>query len=74
MCGEAGSEQAFSPGVVSCANPESNMTVSRPALLAIIAVLGVVCVAAVGAYMHERNQRPGVEIRMDDRGLRIEGR
>ncbi len=50
------------------------MTVSRPALLAIIAVLGVVCVAAVGAYMHERNQRPGVEIRMDDRGLRIEGR
>jgi hypothetical protein len=50
------------------------MSVSRPTLLAIIAVLGVVCVAAIGAYMHERNQRPGMEIRVDERGVRIEGR
>ncbi len=50
------------------------MTLSRPMLLAIIAILGVVAVGAVAAYIQERNRSPGVEIRMDERGLRIENR
>lgn len=50
------------------------MTLSRPVLLAVIAILAVVSVGAIAAYMHERERTPGVEIRMDERGLRIEGR
>lgn len=50
------------------------MSLSRPALVAIIALLGLVSVAAIAAYVNERERSPGVEIRVDDRGLRIEGR
>lgn len=50
------------------------MSLSRPTLLAIVAVLGVVSVAAVAAYLYERDRRPGLEIRVDDKGLRIDGR
>ncbi|MDP3548109.1 hypothetical protein ACJ4V0_17580 [Phreatobacter sp. HK31-P] len=50
------------------------MSLSRPTLLVIVAVLGVVSVAAVAAYFYERDRRPGLEIRVDDKGLRIDGR
>lgn len=50
------------------------MSLSRPALLAIIAVLALVSIGAVAAYLQEREKAPSLEIRVDERGLRIDGR
>lgn len=49
------------------------MSLSRPALI-IIAILALVSVGAVAAYLHERGKANTVEIRLDERGLKIDGR
>lgn len=45
---------------------------SRNALYAVIAVLLVV-VAGFGIYTYQQQNRPGVEVRLDENGLEING-
>lgn len=45
---------------------------SRNGLYALIAVLAVVIVA-LGIYVYQQETRPGVEIRLDEQGLSIDG-
>ena len=45
---------------------------SRNALYAVIAVL-VIVVAVFGIYTYQQQTRPGVEVRVDDNGLSIQG-
>lgn len=50
------------------------MSLSRPALLAVIALLAVVTIGAVTAYVNERDKRGTVEIQVGKNGLKIDGR
>jgi hypothetical protein len=50
------------------------MPLSRNALLAIIGVLALASIVAFAAYWQEREKSPSVEIILDQRGLRIDGR
>ncbi|AKR58286.1 membrane protein [Devosia sp. H5989] len=45
---------------------------SRTTLYALIAVL-VAVVVALGVYIYQQQNRPGVEIRMDENGLSVQG-
>ena len=40
----------------------------------VIGILAVVSAVSLGAYYRERTQTPGVEIRVDQNGLKIEQR
>jgi len=45
---------------------------TRTTLYALIAVL-VAVVVALGAYIYQQQNRPGVEIRVDEKGLSVQG-
>jgi hypothetical protein len=45
---------------------------SRNALYAVIAVLAVI-VVIFGIYTYQQQTRPGVEVRVDENGLSIQG-
>jgi len=45
---------------------------SRNGLYAIIAIL-LVALAGFGIYAYQQETRPGLEVRVDDRGLSIDG-
>lgn len=45
---------------------------SRNGLYAVIAVL-VVAMAAFALYTYQESQRPGIEVRVDDGGISIDG-
>ena len=47
-------------------------SMSRNALYALIAVLAIV-VVIFGIYTYQQQTRPGVEVRVDDNGLSIQG-
>jgi hypothetical protein len=42
-------------------------------LYALIAVLGITAIGAGYAYYQERERKPGLEIRVDRNGLKVEG-
>jgi hypothetical protein len=50
------------------------MPLSRPALLAVIALLALVTIGAVTAYVNERDKRGTLEIEVGKNGIRIDGR
>jgi len=45
---------------------------SRNGLYAVIAIL-VIAVAAFAIYTYQQETRPGVEVRLDEQGLSIDG-
>ena len=45
---------------------------SRNSLYAVIAVL-VVVVIALGVYFYQQQNRPGVEIRLNENGISVQG-
>ena len=47
---------------------------SRKGMMVVIGILAVVSAVSLGAYYRERTQTPGVEIRVDQNGLKIEQR
>jgi len=53
-------------------NSCTGFSMSRNALYAVIAVL-VIVVAVFGIYTYQQQTRPGVEVRVDDNGLSIQG-
>ena len=46
---------------------------SRNGLYAVIAVL-VVAMAAFAIYTYQQSQRPGIEVRVDEQGISIDGK
>jgi len=46
--------------------------VSRNGLYAVIAIL-VIAIAAFGIYTYQQQTRPGVEVRVDEQGISIDG-
>ncbi len=49
------------------------MTATNPFLYVIIAILALVAIGTTVAYINEQQKAPGVEIRLDRNGLKIEG-
>lgn len=45
---------------------------SRTTLYAVVAVL-IAIVVALGVYIYQQQNRPGVEIRVDEKGLSVQG-
>lgn len=45
---------------------------NKPLLYTLIAILGIAAVGATAAYVHEKEKAPGVEIRLDKNGLKIQ--
>ncbi len=45
---------------------------SRNGLYAVIAIL-VIAIAAFGIYTYQQQTRPGVEVRVDEQGISIDG-
>jgi len=45
---------------------------SRTTLYALVAVL-VAVVVVLGVYIYQQQNRPGVEIRVDEKGLSVQG-
>jgi Tfp pilus assembly protein PilO len=46
---------------------------SRNSLYLVIALLAVVLVAGVGYYIYQQNQQPGLEIKVDGNGIKVNG-
>lgn len=45
---------------------------NRNGLYAVIAILAVI-VVGFGIYMYQQQSRPGIEVRVDDNGISIDG-
>jgi hypothetical protein len=45
---------------------------SRNGLYAVIAIL-LIAIVGYGIYTYQQQQRPGVEVRVDDQGISIDG-
>jgi hypothetical protein len=45
---------------------------SRNGLYAVIAIL-LIAIAAFGIYTYQQQSRPGIEVRVDDGGISIDG-
>lgn len=45
---------------------------SRNGLYAVIAIL-VIAIAAFGIYTYQQQTRPGIEVRVDEQGVSIDG-
>lgn len=45
---------------------------SRNGLYAVIAIL-VIAIAAFGIYTYQQQTRPGIEVRVDEQGISIDG-
>lgn len=45
---------------------------SRNGLYAVIAIL-LVAIVAFGIYMYQQQSRPGLEVRVDEQGISIDG-
>lgn len=52
--------------------PASGVRMSRNGLIAVIAVL-LVAVAGFAIYTYQQQTRPGVEVRVDNNGISIDG-
>jgi hypothetical protein len=46
---------------------------SRNSLYAVIAVLAVVVVGVGGYMLYQESQKPALEIRVDENGIRVDG-
>lgn len=50
------------------------MKTNHNLLYALVAILGITAIGASYAYVQERDRKPGLEIRVDQNGLKVEGK
>jgi hypothetical protein len=59
---------------LSLQNSETTMKTNHNLLYALVAILGITAIGASYAYVQERDRKPGLEIRVDQNGLKVEGK